>query len=155
MAWKALLEPRRVQAEVSWPPCPDSPCWIEGRINRISTARARRRWAEKNGRPFPDGYVVMHLCDDGRCGNPDHLWAGTYADNSRDAYIKGRARGLHTPGEGHRLAKLSASDVVEIRQLVAAGARQRDVAQKYGVTQSQVSRIWTGRYWSTLTETGG
>lgn len=34
--------------------------------------------------------VVMHTCDVKRCVNPAHLRAGTYADNTRDMFEKGR-----------------------------------------------------------------
>ncbi|MEG4405984.1 HNH endonuclease [Microcoleus sp. MON2_D5] len=42
----------------------------------------------KLGRPVKPGYFACHSCYDRDCINPDHLWKGTPADNSRDAERK-------------------------------------------------------------------
>jgi len=39
---------------------------------------------------IPIGMEIMHTCDIGRCVNPNHLVAGTHADNMRDMVVKNR-----------------------------------------------------------------
>lgn len=51
----------------------------------------------------PNGFCVMHSCDNRECVNPEHLSLGTYKDNSKDASGKGRLanqKTTHCP-KGH------------------------------------------------------
>jgi hypothetical protein len=86
--------------------------------------------------PVPAGKQVMHSCDNRRCCNPDHLSIGTGQDNTNDRKAKDRLG-----------FKLTTADVLEIKRLCRSGMSQTSVAKQFGVLQSQVSRIMTGKRW--------
>ncbi|QDK01917.1 helix-turn-helix DNA binding domain protein [Arthrobacter phage Vibaki] len=50
-------------------------------------------------------------------------------------------------GSDRPAAKLTDDQIVEIRQAYAHGARQRELAEQYGVTQGLISGIVNGHRW--------
>ena len=110
----------------------------------------RVSWILEHG-PITDGLHVCHVCDNPPCVNPAHLFLGTPADNSADKWQKGRAfPPPHRQGEDNHQAKLTASQVLTIRDLVAQGHVQRQVASFYGVSPSTVHLIVKGKKWGWL-----
>lgn len=59
---------------------------IGGRRMRASQAS----WMIANGKPFPEGMMACHTCDNPPCVNPAHIWPGTMSENLCDARDKGR-----------------------------------------------------------------
>src|SRR5690606_29766080 len=94
---------------------------------------------------IPEGSVVMHLCDNPRCFNPEHLVLGTQADNQADAAAKGRFN--PRKGEDHGNTDLTAEQVKEI---YFSKDTQRELAARYGITQASVSNIRNGKTWGHL-----
>ena len=92
---------------------------------------------------------VCHRCDNPRCVNPGHLFLGTAADNNADRDAKGRASGGSHPGEKNPAAKLTTTDVAEIRFLRSGGLTLAKIGALYGVRESAVSRIVAGKRWAT------
>jgi len=112
------------------------------RINSRDFRAHRVAWALKNG--DPGKLLVCHKCDNPSCVNPDHLFAGTNADNLGDMARKGRS----TFGEKHPTAKLTWAKVREIRKAYASGEHlQKDLAKKFGIHTSHIGNIIHNRSW--------
>lgn len=99
----------------------------------------------EHGSIDPD-LLIMHSCDNRICVNPHHLSQGTHADNSQDAWIKGRLQ----KGERNGMAKLSSEQVIEIRNRRCQGESLASIASKYGVWPAAIWRITKGIRWNHL-----
>ena len=75
---------------------------------------------------------VLHKCDNRKCVNPEHLFLGSCADNGADMDAKGR-RGSTT--------NTTLEFAEEVKKMLADRYSQQYVADKFGVSQSLVSRI--------------
>lgn len=82
--------------------------------------------------------VVLHMCDNPICVNPQHLKAGTKLDNNQDAKSKNR----HAFGERNGHAKLTAEQILAIK---ADNRKHFIIANEYGIGQPHVSRIKSGK----------
>jgi DNA invertase Pin-like site-specific DNA recombinase len=91
---------------------------------------------------------VLHTCDNPSCVCPQHLFLGTNLDNIADKVAKGRQRGGGggLRGEKHGQAKLTERDVIAIRASV--GATLQEIADLYGISNQQVSRIRARKKWA-------
>jgi len=97
--------------------------------------------------------VVRHTCDNPRCVNPEHLRGGTQADNMQDMILKGRqAKDLNHPsqrGEQNHNARITSAIAAEIREAVALGFTQRELAKTYGVSKSTIWAVVHRKNWNT------
>ena len=109
-------------------------------------AYAHRLSLELHGTTVPQGALVLHACDNPPCVNPAHLFLGTDADNIADKVGKGR----HIHADTHPNAKLRSDDVREIRELLSTGMSQTAIGVRYGVHQSVISFIKSGRLWKSV-----
>ncbi|MEP6516138.1 helix-turn-helix domain-containing protein [Microcoleus vaginatus] len=99
-------------------------------------------------RPVKPGYFACHSCDDRGCVNPDHLWEGTPADNSRDAIEKNRFP--FVPGKICPNRKLKAEQVQQIRYLLSEGISKAKIARTFAISRSQIILLARGEIYRDL-----
>lgn len=136
---------------------------IGGKRKVVGTHRAA--WALEMG-DIPDGFQVLHRCDNPACCRISHLFLGTARDNMRDMVSKRRhssqtkpervPRGdshfsRHSPeklarGSRHGSARLNEVDVREILLRLDCET-VRSIADSYGVSQRLVRMIRENRIW--------
>lgn len=100
-----------------------------------------------------EGLMICHHCDNPSCVRPEHLFAGTLADNMRDMVEKGRSHGALPllQGEGHSQAKLTAEQVRIIRTRHAEDLVPLvTLSSEFKVSVEQISRIVRGQVWKHL-----
>ena len=117
------------------------------RINKKYLKAHRVAWELANF-PIPEGYQVMHICDNPSCCNPSHLVLGTSSSNFCDMLFKKREgfKKNKACGERNCNAKLSNEKVKEIRS-VYPKLSQRKLAEKFNVTQTAISAVLLGKTW--------
>lgn len=167
---RAYYAARRVNLfESRVPHRPKDGCWEwQGNINpdgygRLGQERAHRiAWTLATNQPIPDGFDVLHACDNPPCVRNDesgwyeingivrprfgHLWLGTSDDNIADKCAKGR----QAVGDRARIgkSKLTRHQVTEIRDLHTVrrlGAEQ--LSRLYPVSPQQIRRILREQSW--------
>jgi len=111
--------------------------WRNAAGERELTHRAAYRMYKG---PIVQGAFVLHTCDNPRCVNTDHLFVGTADDNSKDSVGKLR----HAYGMKNRRRKMDEEAVKAIR---AFRGKHREIADRFGVTQSLVSMIRARKIW--------
>lgn len=143
---------------------------------RVNAPRGRKVFAHRvawllSRFVLPEGMLVLHRCDNPPCVNPDHLFMGTHADNSRDMVAKGRRFNPMRSAEsrrkaarfgddhwarrhpelvvrGERRSDFTESDIRAIRDDYAAGGLStRKLGAKYGISGAHAYSIVSRRAW--------
>jgi hypothetical protein len=96
--------------------------------------------------PKPPGMETRHLNGNPADNRPENLVWGTKSDNEKDKTRHGTWR-LRAWGEKSGSAKLTESNVREIRRMAASGLCQRVIGEQFGVAQSTVSNAIHARNW--------
>jgi len=113
------------------------------------------RWIfnQTNDLPLAADEEVRHTCDNPPCFEPEHLFAGTMLDNTRDMIAKGRRRPDvgYIAGETHHQAKVTEAAVREIRSRRSAGAKYSELMADFGLSKTAIAEICTRKTWQHLT----
>ena len=76
-----------------------------------------------------DGLDVCHTCDNPKCCNPQHLFAGTRSDNMKDC---SRKRRLASQNGKHVKPKLGPEFISVIKEMKRNGLSKRQIAKQLG-----------------------
>ena len=126
----------------------DTPCWawIGSKTNGYGSVpnekAGRRKWIYAHrfsyelhlGKPKN---LVCHRCNNRECTNPEHLYDGTYSDNTKDAVAAGAVMGTRLVTPELRLL---------MRADKEAGLTYRDIGRKYGFSDVTARNWLTGKY---------
>ncbi len=136
------------------------PCWLwTGAVSKLGYGklRADKKWSTAHRRSYemhhgqiPDGMFVCHRCDNPSCVRPEHLFAGTPSQNTRDMHQKGRAALRGAEGEQNSHHKLMNEQVVAIRNRFHQGELIRHLAAEHELDVRSISNIVNGRTWKHL-----
>ncbi len=102
--------------------------YFHRRLERAPSLALSFTTGEKRGEDLD----TCHSCDNPPCCNPRHRRFDSRLSNVREMRERGRAS---------RSGRLTDAEVIEIRERRASGARQKDLAENYGITDGQVSMI--------------
>lgn len=94
---------------------------------------------------------VLHKCDTPACCNVDHLFLGTHAENMADKAAKGRSHNVPS-GYSHKrpMAKINEEQARQIKDLLARGYRQCDIAADFKLSRQLINDIAKNKTWGHL-----
>lgn len=98
------------------------------------------------GEPPEDKPYVLHNDGDKKNNTPANLRYGDASANAHDAIRHGQM----LVGEERHTSKLTERQVRKILALRRSGMTQTEISESFGVAQSTVSNILTGKCWSHL-----
>jgi hypothetical protein len=105
---------------------------VEGKIWRTHRLMYLHCYGELPEQPLD----ILHKCKPKNCCNPEHLEAGTKSKNM----------GIDKHRDGTMLTKLTAAQVLEIRQ--RTDKNQRELGLEYGVSHATISEIILRKTWT-------
>ena len=110
------------------------------------------------GQPPPDKPSICHRCNNRLCGRPDHLYAGTAWENTRDIWLAGNGRDgdrhwtrmkPERVARGSRAgrAQLTEQDIPAIRERLSSGESVMSIARAFGIGRGAIRAIKDDKTW--------
>ena len=94
--------------------------------------------------PRPEGMECRHLDGNKTNNRPENLCWGTRTENMADKL----RHGTMARGERNGQARLTETNVIEIRKLLAQGMPQQAIASRFGVSRRTIVYIKSGARWT-------
>lgn len=91
---------------------------------------------------------VNHHCDNPKCINAKHLYAGTQSENVLDTVRRGRHARAASRGTKNPIAKLKEEQIPEIRARLEQGEYTTSLAKEFGVHPATIWCIKKRGTWS-------
>lgn len=118
---------------------------FRGEVGGVKFNRAHRFSYAVHFGEIPEGSYICHSCDNPKCVNPEHLWAGTPRDNMEDRDAKGRR--IVNFGESCTSSKITkdqaAAILIDPRPYVV-------IAEEYNIAASTVGSIKNRESWASI-----
>lgn len=90
----------------------------------------------------------LHTCDNPKCCNPAHLFAGSRADNNKDRAAKKRNGDISGPK--NKMCKTTSEEAFAIvDEYRTQGTAQRKLAKKYNLSKGEIWNMIHGLHWAT------
>lgn len=120
-------------------------------INNKTFSTHRLSWMFYNG-PIDADKLVCHKCDNRSCVNPNHLFIGTYKDNTQDMINKNRQK--PPLGQKNAFSTLLNSQVIEILNNVINGKYNSvsEISDHYNVGLDCIYQIFKEINWKHITK---
>lgn len=145
LEWQGLMSNKNTQPSIK--------VRLPGKDYSDNLSAPRLLWEAAHG-PIPEGRLVYRTCCNNACVCLDHLAIGGHKDRLRARRKAGK--GSHSPATliALTLAARKRANVVNtverarmVRELLAGGAKLREVSEQTGVSVAMVSDIGRGRSW--------
>lgn len=113
----------------------DDRYWV--RLNGTKIRRAVYVWEKYNG-PIPKGYVIHHKDENHHNDNIENLQLVTRSEHGK---IHGVFKDPAKRGPGNTIPKITKDKYQEIQELYKSGKSQKEIAEKFEVHQTLISKI--------------
>lgn len=104
------------------------------KYKRSTIGAHRISWMVHNGH-IPENICVLHKCDNPLCINPDHLFLGTYQDNTNDMIEKNRNNFTGAKVHNDEVVKKA----IEMR---SKGMTHKHIAEILGISMSSLNSFF-------------